>query len=58
MVLTKVEISKLKNLEKPATPLKRLELYFIKISSTAPSQLQTWFEVEVSQLKSATPVVT
>ena len=29
----------------------------MKISSTTPSQFQTWLEVEFSQLRSATPVV-
>ena len=33
-------------------------MWFIKISSMTPSQCQTWFKIEVSQLRSATPVVT
>ena len=51
------ETSKFKNLlENPETLLKSQD--FVKISSTTPSQFQTWFEIEVSQLRSATPVVT
>ena len=33
-------------------------LEFVKISSMTPSQFQTWFEIEVSQIRSATPDVT
>ena len=51
------EISKFKNvLEDPETLLRSLE--FVKISSTTPSQFQSWFLIEVSQLRSATPGVT
>ena len=51
------ETSKFKNLlENPETLLKSQD--FVKISSTTPSQFQTWFEIEVSQLRSATPDVT
>ena len=53
------EISNLKNrfLEKPEILLRSLE--FVKISSMTPSQFQTWFEIEVSQHRSAsTPDIT
>ena len=51
------EISKFKNvLENPETLLRSLEL--VKISSTTPSEFQTWFLIEVSQLRSVTPHVT
>ena len=51
------EISKFKDLiEKPETLLRSLE--FVKISSTTPSQFQIWFEIERSQLRSATFGVT
>ena len=44
------------SLKNPETLLGSLE--FVKISSTTPSQFQTWFEIEVSQLRSATPDAT
>ena len=51
------KISKFKNLlQNPETILRSLD--FVKISSKTPSQFQTWFEIEVSQLRSATPNVT
>ena len=51
------EISKSKNiLENPETLLRSLE--FVKISSTTPSQFQTWFQIKVAQLRSAIPDVT
>ena len=50
------EISKFKDLlQNPETMLRSLE--FVKISSTTPSQFQIWFEIEVFQLRSATPGV-
>ena len=56
----KLELLKFQNLE---TSLKNSEtllrpLEFVKISSMTPSQFQTWFEIEVSRLRSATPDVT
>ena len=51
------KISKFKDLlENSETFLRSLD--FVKISSTTPSQFQTWFEIEVSELRSATPDVT
>ena len=56
----KLELLKFQNLKtslkNPETRLRSLE--FVKISSMTPSQFHTWFEIEVSQLRSATPDVT
>ena len=50
------EISKLKNhLEKLWNPPEVTRI--VKITGTTPSQFQTWFEIEVSQLRSGTPDV-
>ena len=55
-----VEFLKFQNLKtslkSPETLLRSLE--FVKISSTTPSQFQNWFEIEVYQLRSATPDLT
>ena len=51
------EISKFKDLIENSEILLR-SLEFVKIASTTPSQFQIWFEIEVSQLRSATPGVT
>ena len=52
-----LKFQNLKTSLKNPEPLLR-SLQFVKISSITRSQFQTWFEIEVAQLTSATPDVT